>query len=245
MVGHEQGRPLEVPPGPAELSDAFLRPEEGAGSYAADAEDGVGLDEGDLPTQVAEAGRLLVGRRVAVVRRPALHDVRYEAVRLAREADRGEHLVEKLARRPDERQAARIFFGPRPLAHYHRDRCGRALARHGLGPLLAEAAGAAALDLEGYRLQTVARRTVGQGCRHGDSLEVRASAHGGLASYPPLEPILDEAEAFPEFEALLSFHTVAVYPSRKLRSKRRNLLQGSFSDLPENRHFLPYFGQFY
>ena len=207
----------------------------------------LGLDEGDLPTRVAEQAACSSGARSRLFggRHFTTFATRSSSSRAKRPIE-GEHLVEKLARRPDERRARASSSAPGPSPATHRDRCGRALARRGLGPLLAETAGAAALDLEGYRLQAVARRYGGRGCRRGDSLEVRASAHGGLASYPPLEPILDQAEAFPEFEALLSFHTVAVYPSRKLRSKQEEsapkVTQGP---LPENRHFLPYFGQFY
>jgi hypothetical protein len=101
----------------------------------------------------------LRGARIAVLRRARLDDIRDPHV-LAREARRGQQLVEQPARTPDERPAERVLGRPRRLAHEDDGGTRVALARHhprgGLARL--EAAPAVRDDLRVERAQSTSRR---------------------------------------------------------------------------------------
>ena len=72
----------------------------------------------DLRLEEGLAGGDLVGLRVAVPRRAALHHVR-DVDLLAPEAHRLDHLREELPGLADEGLALRVLVGARPLAHEH------------------------------------------------------------------------------------------------------------------------------
>src|SRR6185295_5865610 len=110
------------------------------------------IDDLELALEVRRARGDLVGLRVAVAGRPALHDVGDEDL-LAPPADRGEEADEQLAGAADERPALGILGLAGTLADEHDLGVRMALAGHGLRPPLGELAAGAGTDLRGDRLQ--------------------------------------------------------------------------------------------
>src|SRR5581483_11591180 len=88
-----------------------------------------GLQREDLPIQIAVAGGLLLGERVAVARWPALDDVRNEDLR-ALPADALQQLLEELSGWTDERPARLVLPAPGPFAHEQHFGVRRPFARH-------------------------------------------------------------------------------------------------------------------
>ena len=86
---------------------------------AAEADDDFRADQRHLVAQPADAGLLLLGQRVAVLRRAAFDDVRDVDVHFAVQIDGGEHLVEQLSAAADERLALQVLVFARALADEH------------------------------------------------------------------------------------------------------------------------------
>src|SRR5574340_650391 len=100
----------------------------------------------ELAPQVRRTGRDLVRFGVAVVRGPALHDVRDEHV-LTAPADRTEQPLEERPGSTDERAALAVLVEARPLADEDHLGVGAPLARDGPRPRLVEATPGADADL--------------------------------------------------------------------------------------------------
>ena len=137
--------------------------------------------ERDLPVEVRQARRHLVGQRLPVLRRPALHHVG-DVDRLARRLDRLEDLVEQLPLLANERPPAQVLLLARPLTHAEQPRGRVALA--------------AAAHPHAHRVEQIQQETrvelasprepgPGQGQREGEERqpedEERAPRHGAGA----------------------------------------------------------------
>src|SRR3989338_3520055 len=85
------------------------------GRGLAQRDDEPGLYQFDLAFEIWQTGRDLVRLRRAVIGRAAFDDVGDIDILPAPEFDRQQHVVEQLARLPDERLALRIFIRPRPF----------------------------------------------------------------------------------------------------------------------------------
>ena len=101
------------------------------GREVAQRRDHAGLDQLDLPPQVALAGLDLVGQGIPIARRSA-HDDIGDVHLVAREADTREQLLQQLPRGSDERDALLVLVEPRRLADEHQIRGRRARAEHDL-----------------------------------------------------------------------------------------------------------------
>src|SRR5690606_1208829 len=106
---------------------------------------------------------------------------------VAREAHRADHLVELLARAPDERNALLVFLGARRLADEHERRVGISVAEDGLrvrrraGAVRALRVVPAAQLVEGGALVGGRRGRGGQrGRRSGGGFRTRAFARRGF-----------------------------------------------------------------
>src|SRR5205809_6833687 len=102
---------------PAQARDAGLGGEQRLHDEAPHREDQLRLDELELAQQVRRALADLEGLRIAVARRTALEHVADVDVLAAREAARGEHVVEQAPGLPYEGLDPRVRFGARRLAH--------------------------------------------------------------------------------------------------------------------------------
>ena len=118
------------------------------GREVAERPDEPGLDQLDLPEEVALAGFDLVQHRVAVPRRPALDHVRDVDV-FPGHADPVEQLVEELPRLADEREALLVLVKARRLADEHEIGLRIADSEDDLRAALGQAAARAARDLRG------------------------------------------------------------------------------------------------
>ena len=115
------------------LRDPERRPERSFVAKLPERGDDAGPDQLDLPEQVRLAGRDLALERVAVLRRPALEDVReVDLVRV--EADAREQPLEQLTRLAREREPALILVVAGRLADEHQLRIGVAGAEDDLRP---------------------------------------------------------------------------------------------------------------
>src|SRR5881397_3059572 len=116
--GHEHDIPVEIRPA-AQLGDAVPGAEEGLGGKVAQGEDHRRLESVELCEQEGIAGGYLVGLRIAVSLRMALHDIADVAVAIAIELHRGEHLGQELPGPAHERLALLVLFLARSLADHH------------------------------------------------------------------------------------------------------------------------------
>ena len=114
-----------------------------------------GLDELDLLLQPRPARRDLLGPGIAVLGRPALHDVRDVALVAGQPELLREQPVEELARPPDERQTLAVLFGTRSLADEHQVGVGAAHAEHDLRATGGERAASARRGLHGHARSSV------------------------------------------------------------------------------------------
>src|SRR4029453_19292254 len=119
---------------------------------AAQGHDESRIEDFQLAPQVRRARGDLVRLGIAVVRRPALHDVRDEDV-VARPLDGAEELVQEPAGPADERPALAILVEPGALADEDDLGVRAPLARDGIRPRRAEPAPVAHPDLRSDRLQ--------------------------------------------------------------------------------------------
>jgi hypothetical protein len=100
-VVHRHDQPLAIPLRVAmDLGDPLTRKPPGH-REPAEGDDDLRVDQGDLPVEVGRAGGDLVGERVAVTRRAALHHVCDEDVLAGDRGDR-QQLVEELAGRTNK-----------------------------------------------------------------------------------------------------------------------------------------------
>src|SRR6266404_2013412 len=116
-----------------------------------------GHDEGrvedlELALEIGRAGGDLVGLRIAIVRGPALDDVRDEDL-VPSPAERGEELDEQVAGPPDERTALAVLVLARSLPDEDDLRVGVALTWHGPRPCLVEPAAGAGSNVGGHLLE--------------------------------------------------------------------------------------------
>src|SRR4051794_8830944 len=118
---------------PVDLRDPGRVAAQQLGREVAERADDLRLDQLDLAVEVRLAGRDLLGQGVAVARRPAADDVRYEDVG-ALDADLLEQLVEQVPGPPDEREPLLVLAGARRLADEHHVRVGIAGAEDELRP---------------------------------------------------------------------------------------------------------------
>ena len=153
----------------AQLPDALGRLEQQLGGEVAQRDDHPRVDELDLLGQVRPARLDLLGRRVAVLGRPALDDVGDVALGPG-QADLLPHeAVEQLARAADEGLAGQILLAARALAHEEQIGRRRAHPEHHLGPALGQRAERArrrgdAQPLEGVDVRHRARRAGSAQC---------------------------------------------------------------------------------
>src|SRR5262249_25285447 len=130
----------------AELADGLPGAEQGLRRDAAERQDDLGLQHGELRREKRRAGGELVGLRVAIAGGPA-HDGVADVDLVARQLHlaRFEHLREELSGAADERKSLRVFIGARALADDDEFRPRVPGAEHDGGAPLAELALAAAL----------------------------------------------------------------------------------------------------
>src|SRR5215213_4629521 len=145
MIGHDQRHPIVTVHLTAQLANRELRLEKSLGRKGAQRQYHLGPDELDLPYQIRRAGDHLVGHRIAVPGWAMLEDVGDEHV-FTLEVDRGEDLVEQLARLSHERLSLLVLVRSRRLAHTHEIRVGTAHTRHGIGRRRVERTAATARD---------------------------------------------------------------------------------------------------
>ena len=117
----------------AQLRDPLLGLEQQLGREVSERDDHARLDQLELAVEPGRARLDLVGLRVAVARRPALHDVGDVHVG-AGQADALDELGEQLARPADERLALQVLLLARAFAHEHQLGVGAPDAEHDLGP---------------------------------------------------------------------------------------------------------------
>ena len=106
----------------------------------------LGLDELDLPKQVAFAGLDLIRHGVAVAWRAAFQDIGHED-QVPAEPDPGEKLIQELPCLPDEREALLVLVEARCFADEHQVGVRVAVSEDDLRPPLRETAARAAGDL--------------------------------------------------------------------------------------------------
>ena len=110
------------------------------------------VDHGQLPLQVRDAGLDLIRLGIAIVGRPALHDIRDEHL-VALPADGAEHPDEQVPGPAHERPTGAILVLSRPLADEDDLGIGMALAGHGLEPAGVEPAAGTGRHLGGDGLE--------------------------------------------------------------------------------------------
>src|SRR5205085_12552751 len=129
----------------------------------------LGADERDLLPEELRALRHLLGFRIAVAGGAAFEHVGDVDVLAALETDRGEYVIEELARLADERLAEPIFFRAGRFADQHPYGFLVADAEHGLRSALVQAARGA----RGHRLL------------ERDPVALRELCRGRTAAQPP------------------------------------------------------------
>jgi hypothetical protein len=131
----------------AQLADRLACAEEALGRDAAERQDDLGLEHGQLRGKERRARGELVGLGIAIARRPA-HDRVADVDLVAGELDlaRLEHLGEELSGPADERKPLGVLVGARAFADHHELGAWIARPEHDRRPPLAELALAAALN---------------------------------------------------------------------------------------------------
>src|SRR5262249_53224444 len=120
---------------PAQLGDPVLRLEQQLGGEVAERDDDRGVDEAQLPFEVGPARLDLVGQRIAVPGRAALHHVG-DVHLVAAQADVGDEPRQETARPADERDALLVLLGARALTDEHEVGARVAVAEHHLAAAL-------------------------------------------------------------------------------------------------------------
>src|SRR2546421_558079 len=140
-----------------QLADRFLRAQQRLGRDAAEREDDLRLDHGELVGQKRRARGELVCLGIAVAGRPAQDRVRDEDF-VARQVHRGQHLRQQLSRAADERQALRVLVGAGAFANDDELGARIAGAEHDVRAALAELTAPAALQRLLLTAQHLGRR---------------------------------------------------------------------------------------
>src|SRR5690348_8040456 len=115
MIGAHHRNAAKLEPLPAQPRNGLLLAINRLKGNRAEAYDGFGIDDRELPVQKRRAGFHFVRLRRAIFRRTALHHVADVNV-FTLEAHRFDHLREQFSRAADERQSLNIFIAPRPFA---------------------------------------------------------------------------------------------------------------------------------
>ncbi|MCY1225973.1 hypothetical protein D9M72_381860 [compost metagenome] len=144
MVGHHHGDAFIAMYGAAQLADGRGGAQQRLRRKAAQHHDHPGLHQRDLAAQERLALRHFLGLRVAVAGRAALEHVGDKHIAPARQPERAEHIVEQLAGLAHEGLALQVFVLAGGFAHQHPFGLAVAHAEHGIGAVLAQAAGGAA-----------------------------------------------------------------------------------------------------
>ena len=105
--------------------DAVGRAEQRPGGEIAEGDDDTRIDGLDLAVEEVPAGGDLFRMWVAIVRRPAFHDVRDVALGASQSNFLFDQSIKQLAGTPDERLALEVFISPRSLADEHQSRARR------------------------------------------------------------------------------------------------------------------------
>ena len=155
---------------PAQPRKRRARCEQTLRGNAADGQNELWLDRGDLAQQKRPAGGKLLGLRIAITGRAALEHVGDENVLRARQADRLQHRIQELARGADERLALTVLLRAGRLADHEPIRVRVANAEYGAGARVMQRALSAHRHLRLQRLPIGAqrgrvRRHCGRDCR--------------------------------------------------------------------------------
>src|SRR5690606_5824305 len=110
VIGHHHRDSVVAVYRAAQLAYRELCIEQSLRGECAEGDDDLGTDQCDLTDEIRTARRDLVGKRVAVARRPVLQDVRNEHL-VALQVNRREDFRQQLARRADEGAAGGVFPG--------------------------------------------------------------------------------------------------------------------------------------
>ena len=145
------GLGIRRPDRPMDLRD-LRAGQEARHREAAQRDDDRRIQDLELSRQVRRTGGDLVGHRVAIVRRPALHDVRDEHIRTP-PAERTEQLDEQVPGPADERPTFAILVLARALADEDDLGIGIALTGDGLPSGLVQSAARAVPNLGGDDLE--------------------------------------------------------------------------------------------
>src|SRR5438552_1830729 len=173
MEGRHELDAVVVVPAPAELGDRRLRPEQRLDRELAERHDHLGGDQLELAEEEGLAARHLVRLGVAVLRRPALDDVRDVDVVSVEPHSLGDDLGQELAGAPDEGLALQVLVAARRLAHEHEARARVADAEHEVRAVRGELAALAVADVSAQLLERARRpeprrgEEVPGGRRHG------------------------------------------------------------------------------
>src|SRR5439155_13806006 len=151
---------VDLPHRAMRLGDPGARHERGH-REAAQRDDQGRIEDLQLSLQEWPAGSDLVRQRIAIVRRPALHDVGDEDL-VTRPLDRREQLDELVAGPSHERPPQAVFVEPRSLADEHDLGGGVALAGNRVGSGFVQPTSLADADLPGDDLE----RRLALGVRH-------------------------------------------------------------------------------
>src|SRR2546425_7644803 len=151
----------------------FRSPEQRLDRELAERDDHLGGDQLELAEEEGVAARDLVGLGVAVLRRPALDDVRDVDVVAVEPHPLGDDLGQELAGAPDEGLALPVLVAAWRLAHENEARARAADAEHEVRAVGRELAALAVADVSAQLLQRARRaeprrrEEVPGGRRHG------------------------------------------------------------------------------
>src|SRR5438046_2114142 len=157
MEGRHELDAVVVVPAPAELRDRRLRPEQRLDRELAERHDHLGGDQLELTEEEGLAARHLVRLGVAVLRRPALDDVRDVDVVALEPHALGDDLGQELAGAPDEGLALQVLVAARRLAHEHEARARVADAEHEVRAVRGELAPLAVAEVSAQLLERARR----------------------------------------------------------------------------------------
>ena len=178
VEGEHDGDAFEFAPTAAGFADGQGFVDEAARGRRAEADDQLGLDDGDLALEVGDAAGHLFGRGHAVAGRAAFDDVADEHL-LAGIAHGVDHLGQQLAGAADEREALLVFVGAGAFADEHDVGPEQALAGHDVLAGGGEGAEFAGGDFGGDGGEGVLAAFGGLGRDGGRSRRSRRSAGSG------------------------------------------------------------------
>src|SRR5882724_906515 len=185
MVGDDQRNAAVGMNLAPQLAQTLSGVEQRFGRGAAERHDHLGPDKRELAVKVRHAGCHLVRQRLAVLRRPTLHDIG-DVYIFAPKSDSLDDLVQQLAGLAHEWSPHGVFGGARSFADEHQFRVGIAFARHRVGPAGAQRAtmGGANPLRNGVEGSEITQAIPAEQGRYG-RLDVDAGAgNGGGASLP-------------------------------------------------------------